>query len=69
MHSLPSPAQEITVLQQPDLPASSGLDAAALIDPVALAHLYGEPMFAMPRDLYIPPDALKVFLEAFARFL
>ena len=65
MHSLPSPAQEITVLQQPDLPASSGLDAAALIDPVALAHLYGEPMFAMPRDLYIPPDALKVFLEAF----
>ena len=65
MHSLPSPAQEITVLQQPDFPASSGLDAAALIDPVALAHLYGEPMFAMPRDLYIPPDALKVFLEAF----
>ncbi|TAG35052.1 MAG: segregation/condensation protein A [Polaromonas sp.] len=34
-------------------------------DPIALAHLYGEPMFAMPHDLYIPPDALKVFLEAF----
>ena len=39
--------------------------AVASIDPVALARLYGEPMFAMPRDLYIPPDALQVFLEAF----
>ena len=37
----------------------------AVIDQVALARLYGEPLFAMPRDLYIPPDALKVFLEAF----
>jgi len=32
---------------------------------VALAKLYGEPLFAMPTDLYIPPDALEVFLEAF----
>jgi SulP family sulfate permease len=31
----------------------------------ALARLYGEPLFAMPTDLYIPPDALEVFLEAF----
>jgi chromatin segregation and condensation protein Rec8/ScpA/Scc1 (kleisin family) len=37
----------------------------AVIDQVALARLYGEPLFAMPRDLYIPPDALQVFLEAF----
>jgi segregation and condensation protein A len=37
----------------------------AVIDQVALARLYGEPLFAMPHDLYIPPDALKVFLEAF----
>jgi segregation and condensation protein A len=50
------------------LPAGS---AAALdsmpevIDQVALARLYGEPLFAMPLDLYIPPDALEVFLEAF----
>ncbi len=27
--------------------------------------LYGEPMLEMPRDLYIPPDALEVFLEQF----
>ena len=47
-------------------PAVSGPELLAeLIDPVALARLYGEPMFAMPQDLYIPPDALQVFLEAF----
>jgi len=27
--------------------------------------LYGEPLPEMPRDLYIPPDALEVFLDAF----
>ena len=36
-----------------------------VVDQVALARLYGEPLFAMPHDLYIPPDALEVFLEAF----
>jgi segregation and condensation protein A len=35
------------------------------IDGVALARLYGEPLFRLPEDLYIPPDALEVFLEAF----
>jgi segregation and condensation protein A len=37
----------------------------AVVDHVAVARLYGEPLFSMPRDLYIPPDALQVFLEAF----
>ena len=44
------------------------LDAAAgpaVVDGVAVARLYGEPLFALPTDLYIPPDALEVFLEAF----
>ena len=36
-----------------------------VVDNVAVARLYGEPLFAMPQDLYIPPDALEVFLEAF----
>ena len=31
----------------------------------ALARLYGEPLFALPTDLYIPPDALEIYLEAF----
>ncbi len=29
------------------------------------ARLYGEPMIELPRDLYIPPDALEIVLEAF----
>lgn len=36
-----------------------------VVDSVALARLYGEPLFAVPHDLYIPPDALEIFLEAF----
>lgn len=36
-----------------------------VVDQVAIARLYGEPLFAMPKDLYIPPEALQVFLEAF----
>ena len=36
-----------------------------VVDHVAVARLYGEPLFDMPQDLYIPPDALEVFLEAF----
>ena len=43
------------------VPASDALP----VDRVALARLYGEPLFSMPLDLYIPPDALEVFLEAF----
>ena len=36
-----------------------------VVDHVAVARLYGEPLFALPTDLYIPPDALEIFLEAF----
>ena len=36
-----------------------------VVDHVAVARLYGEPLFNLPHDLYIPPDALEVFLEAF----
>lgn len=33
--------------------------------PVPLARIHGEPMLEMPRDLYIPPDALELVLETF----
>jgi segregation and condensation protein A len=36
-----------------------------MIDGIAFAKLYGEPLFRLPTDLYIPPDALEIFLEAF----
>ena len=47
------------------LPSLASPDMPVVTDQVALARLYGEPLFAMPHDLYIPPDALQVFLEAF----
>ena len=46
-------------------PAALHTNMPVVVDQVALARLYGEPLFAMPHDLYIPPDALQVFLEAF----
>src|ERR1700745_3413628 len=30
-----------------------------------LARIYGQPLLEMPQDLYIPPDALEIFLEQF----
>jgi segregation and condensation protein A len=55
--------------QQDSLDLSASPDAAAIapdvVDNVAVARLYGEPLFSLPTDLYIPPDALEVFLEAF----
>ncbi|MDR2991599.1 MAG: segregation/condensation protein A [Burkholderiaceae bacterium] len=52
---LPDPPPE--ALTQAPLPE--------VIDQVAVARLYGEPLFRLPQDLYIPPDALEIFLEAF----
>ncbi|GAC1530553.1 MAG: hypothetical protein NVS2B4_09490 [Ramlibacter sp.] len=51
------------VLPRPAAPEAPGMPQ--VVDQVALARLYGEPLFAMPTDLYIPPDALEIFLEAF----
>ncbi|MBL8481146.1 MAG: segregation/condensation protein A [Rhodocyclaceae bacterium] len=39
------------------------MNAAA--DLPVVARLYGEPLVKLPADLYIPPDALEIFLEAF----
>ncbi|KPK13888.1 MAG: segregation and condensation protein A [Anaerolineae bacterium SG8_19] len=33
--------------------------------PSPVARIYGEPVLEIPHDLYIPPDALEVFLEQF----
>ena len=48
----------------PDAPADAAPDNLP-VDSVAVARLYGEPLFKLPQDLYIPPEALEVFLEAF----
>ncbi|WP_296904173.1 ScpA family protein [Polaromonas sp.] len=57
--------RELPLPERQALAAGENPDMPVVIDQVALARLYGEPLFAMPKDLYIPPDALKVFLEAF----
>jgi segregation and condensation protein A len=48
-----------------DTPAAATTATPDVVDTLAVARLYGEPLFKMPQDLYIPPDALEVFLEAF----
>jgi segregation and condensation protein A len=70
-------ARAAAALRLPDQALSAGgpvalPDASAdttaspeVVDQVAVARLYGEPLFRLPQDLYIPPDALEVFLEAF----
>lgn len=34
-------------------------------EPAHVAKLYGEPLPELPKDLYIPPDALEIYLESF----
>ncbi|MDO9192765.1 MAG: ScpA family protein [Undibacterium sp.] len=56
MHNLP--ATELPLLGAND-------STPNVVDGLAFAKLYGEPLFKLPNDLYIPPDALEIFLEAF----
>ncbi|CRI55950.1 Segregation and condensation protein A [Pseudomonas sp. CCOS 191] len=48
-------------VQAPEAPAAEAQTPFQL----QLALVYGEALTEMPVDLYIPPDALEVFLEAF----
>jgi segregation and condensation protein A len=58
-HVSPDPAPDALALAgRPD-------GAPDTVDGIGFARLYGEPLFRLPTDLYIPPDALEVFLEAF----
>src|SRR5258708_17908619 len=52
-------------LNLPAEPAPGARLMPSVVDAVALAKLYGERLFSIPEDLYIPPDALEIFLEAF----
>jgi segregation and condensation protein A len=40
-------------------------EALAVAAEPHLPKVYGETMAALPRDLYIPPDALEIYLDAF----
>ena len=61
-------------MTKPDLRLVESTLPAAAVAPAVEVHeqsempfamVEGEPLTEMPRDLYIPPDALQVFLEAF----
>ncbi|HEX7748614.1 MAG TPA: ScpA family protein [Bordetella sp.] len=54
------PGENLAALIEPQVDTTPDV-----IDSVAFARLYGEPLFQLPNDLYIPPDALEIFLEAF----
>jgi segregation and condensation protein A len=65
IESTPATADAAVLVEDRRDPAQDPAGSPAVIDGVALARLYGEPLFALPQDLYIPPDALEIFLEAF----
>ncbi len=48
-------------------PAPGPTDAVAppVQAELVLARIHGEPLLHLPQDLYIPPDALEVFLDSF----
>lgn len=52
---------------QTDLPAEQTLfrGVSPSTEKLILARLYGEPLETVPDGLYIPPEALRVFLESF----
>jgi len=53
---------------EPESPVAAPADAFASIpqqQEMPLAIVRGQPLLQMPQDLYIPPDALEVILEAF----
>lgn len=51
-------------MSQAEEAVAAGSDASAPLQ-LQLALVYGQALTEMPVDLYIPPDALEVFLEAF----
>lgn len=62
-HDLPAP--DAPELASPEATPGNAAGLPDVVDTVAVARLYGAPLFELPQDLYIPPDALEVFLEAF----
>src|SRR5690606_318033 len=72
---LPEPGRRVNRAERADA-ADEAIDPqAAEAPPVPMpgeqlelkvfARLYGEPVVQLPQDLYIPPDALEVFLDSF----
>ncbi len=70
-----TPAAALAQTASPDTPANSEVEADADAEPegahspeqaeMPFAFVAGQAITTLPKDLYIPPDALEVILEAF----
>jgi len=56
---------ELTLVQNAAPPPPPASESAPAQGEMPFAVVEGQPIIEMPRDLYIPPQALEVFLEAF----
>ena len=57
--------ETLIAASQAEVPVDVLAQAPAEATLPAMARIYGQPMGQMPLDLYIPPDALAVMLDAF----
>ncbi|MBL0675054.1 ScpA family protein [Aeromonas dhakensis] len=54
---------ELVVMTAAQLPAEAGEEGPSALSPIA--RVLGQPYHELPQDLFIPPDALEVFLDTF----
>lgn len=62
-HRIAGLPDKLATMNQPAAPDS--VDSPISQPEIPLATVRGQPYLKLPDDLYIPPDALEVFLEAF----
>jgi segregation and condensation protein A len=58
-------ASDMEVADGPAAAVAERTDGSGQQQELPLAFVHGKALTVLPRDLYIPPDALEVFLEAF----
>ncbi len=62
--TIPDTEEEQAQPERPGSPAANEGDSPESLEQ-PLAYVAGEAITEIPKDLYIPPDALEIFLEAF----
>ena len=65
MTATPSPGDSADLLAEATTVAPGVFPTPPQQQEMPLALVHGQPILQMPQDLYIPPDALEVILEAF----
>ena len=63
--SAPVPSPDAAATPGTDAPVETFEGTPQQLELKVVARLYGEPVLQLPSDLYIPPEALEVFLDAF----